>query len=144
MEIRPWIYQDNKQISLLEKECFDNFWSFEMVSNTFMQDNFIGFVAVENEKIIGFIATVWCVDECEIELIAVKKEYRRKGVASKLLNVAIDKFKELKIVKLFLEVRRSNEDAQGFYEKQGFTYVGVRKNYYANVEDALIMTKLIK
>ncbi len=143
MEIRPWIYQDNKEIFSLENECFENFWSFETISDTFMQDNFIGFVAIENNKIIGFLATVWCIDECEIELIAVKKEYRNKLVATSLLNTAIEKFKEMKIVKLFLEVRRSNEVAQSFYEKHGFTYVGVRKNYYKNQEDALIMTKLL-
>jgi ribosomal-protein-alanine N-acetyltransferase len=143
MEIRPWIYEDNKEISLLENECFSNFWSFQMISDTFTQDNFLGFVAVDNGKIIGFLATVWCIDECEIELIAVKNDYRRQGVASQLLNKAIEKLKELKIIKLFLEVRRSNEVAQSFYEKLGFTYVGVRKNYYGNVEDALIMTKLL-
>ena len=143
MEIRPWIFKDNKEIFSLENECFENFWSFKTISDTFLQDNFIGFVAVENGKIIGFIATVWCVDECEIELIAVKKEYRNRLIATSLLNTAIEKFKEMKIIKLFLEVRRSNEVAQSFYEKQGFTYVGVRKNYYNNQEDALIMTKLL-
>ena len=143
MEIRPWIFEDNKEIFSLENECFENFWSFKTISDTFLQDNFIGFVAVEDGKIIGFIATVWCVDECEIELIAVKKEYRNRLIATSLLNTAIEKFKEMKIIKLFLEVRRSNEVAQSFYEKQGFTYVGVRKNYYNNQEDALIMTKLL-
>ena len=143
MEIRPWIYQDNIEIFSLSNECFENFWSKETIADTFLQDNFIGFVAVEDNKIIGFISTVWCIDECEIELIAVKKEYRNKLVATNLLNVAIEKFKEMKIKKLFLEVRRSNEVAQSFYEKQGFTYVGVRKNYYKNQEDALIMTKLL-
>ncbi len=143
MEIRPWIYQDNIEIFSLSNECFENFWSKETIADTFLQDNFIGFVAVEDNKIIGFISTVWCIDECEIELIAVKKEYRNKLVATNLLNVAIEKFKEIKIKKLFLEVRRSNEVAQSFYEKQGFTYVGVRKNYYKNQEDALIMTKLL-
>ncbi len=143
MEIRPWIFKDNKEIFSLENECFENFWSFKTISDTFLQDNFIGFVAVEDGKIIGFIATVWCVDECEIELIAVKKEYRNRLIATSLLNTAIEKFKEMKIIKLFLEVRRSNEVAQSFYEKQGFTYVGVRKNYYNNQEDALIMTKLL-
>ena len=143
MEIRPWIYQDNIEIFSLSNECFENFWSKETIADTFLQDNFIGFVAIEDNKIIGFISTVWCIDECEIELIAVKKEYRNKLVATNLLNVAIEKFKEMKIKKLFLEVRRSNEVAQSFYEKQGFTYVGVRKNYYKNQEDALIMTKLL-
>lgn len=143
MEIRPWIYQDNIEIFSLSNECFENFWSKETIADTFLQDNFIGFVAVEDNKIIGFISTVWCIDECEIELIAVKKEYRNKLVATNLLNVAIEKFKEMKIKKLFLEVRRSNVVAQSFYEKQGFTYVGVRKNYYKNQEDALIMTKLL-
>ncbi len=143
MIIRPWLYEDNKEIFALKNECFENFWSYTTLSDTFMQDNFVGFVAIDNDKIIGFIALVWCVDECEIELIAVKNEYRRLGVASQLLQSATLKLNSLNVKNLFLEVRRSNESAINFYKNQGFNEVGVRKNYYENSEDALIMTKTL-
>ena len=143
MEIKKWEYTDNKLVTTLSKKCFDNFWSFEMVSDTFTQDNFIGFVAKENEKLLGFIAMVHCLDECEIELVAVDNECRRKGIATMLLNHSESVLKQMGIKKIMLEVRRSNEEAQGFYENHNFKYVGCRKNYYGGVEDALLMTKII-
>ncbi len=143
MEIKKWEYTDNKLVATLSKKCFDNFWSFEMVSDTFTQDNFIGFVAKENAKLLGFIAMVHCLDECEIELVAVDNECRRKGIATMLLNHSESVLKQMGIKKIMLEVRRSNEEAQGFYESHNFKYVGCRKNYYGGVEDALLMTKII-
>ena len=143
MEIKKWEYTDNKQVATLSKKCFENFWSFEMVSDTFTQSNFIGFCAKEGKKLIGFIAMVWCIDECEIELIAVDENYRRKGVAKSLVEYSENILKQMGIKKIMLEVRRSNETAQSFYENLNFKYVGCRKNYYGGVEDALLMTKLI-
>ncbi len=143
MEIKKWEYTDNALVANLSKKCFENFWSFEMVSDTFTQDNFIGFVAKEGNNLIGFIAMVWCIDECEIELIAVEENYRRKGVAKSLVEYSENILKQKGIKKIMLEVRRSNERAQSFYENLNFKYVGCRKNYYGGVEDALLMTKLI-
>ncbi len=143
MIIRRWKFEDNLQISILEKQCFSNFWSFEMIADTFTQDNFIGFVALENNEIIGFIATKYCLDECELELIAVREDFRKQKVATTLLNEVEKTLKTKNVKKIFLEVRRSNETAQAFYEKNRFVFVDCRKNYYANVEDALIMCKIL-
>jgi ribosomal-protein-alanine N-acetyltransferase len=40
---------------------------------------------------------------------------------------------------LTLEVRVSNTGAQALYRRFGFESAGVRKNYYENVEDAIVM-----
>jgi len=78
----------------------------------------------------------------EIELcnLAVHREYRRSGVAHKLLCVALDGFAENDSFSIFLEVRESNAPAVRFYYSNGFEMVGKRPSYYRNpVEDALIM-----
>ncbi len=48
-----------------------------------------------------------------------------------------------KVMKKTLEVRKSNEKALNLYKKQGFILEGIRKEYYENKEDALIMWKYI-
>ena len=144
MIIRKWLFADNLSVSKIEKESFSDAWTMEMISDTFMQDNFIGFVAEENDKVIGYIALTFCLDEAEINIIAVTREFRRKGVASALLDKAYEKLKEAGIDKIFLEVRKSNASAQKLYEKHNFKYIGVRPKYYKGVEDALLMRKDLK
>ena len=81
------------------------------------------------------------VDEAHIVAIAVRADYRRRGIGELLLadsiDVALDNHQE----NVTLEVRQSNVTAQALYEKYRFLKVGVRKRYYSdNHEDAIIMS----
>ena len=73
--------------------------------------------------------------------VDVLPEYRRQGIAAKLLQVFLDFAKANKLAFLTLEVRASNYDAIALYGSRGFRSVGRRKNYYEHPkEDAIIMT----
>ena len=100
-------------------------------------DNFIGFVAQEEDKIVGYITATYCLDESDIISVAVSKNFRSKGIATKLINALISALKEKGVTSLFLEVRESNINAIKLYEKVGFTKLSVRKNYYDGVENAI-------
>ena len=109
-----------------------------------MLANFI--VAKDDDKIIGFAMCWFVMDECHIGNIAVHPDYRKKGVATKLLNELLkDSKKEHGTNNYLLEVRISNEPAISLYKKLGFEELVVRKHYYKNpdgtYEDALIMNK---
>jgi ribosomal-protein-alanine N-acetyltransferase len=81
------------------------------------------------------------VDQAHIVAIAVREEYRRRGLGELLLSESIDMALSNGQESVTLEVRRSNESAQTLYEKYRFLKVGVRRRYYTdNHEDALIMT----
>ena len=88
MIIRKWLFADNLSVAKIERESFSDAWTMEMISDTFMQDNFIGFVAEENGKVIGYIALTFCLDEAEINIIAVTRNFRRKGVYVSLLFIS--------------------------------------------------------
>lgn len=91
-------------------------------------------VAEENNQIVGFI-DFWMVEnEMSIIEIAVKKDWRRKGIATQLF----ENIEEGRVI--HLEVRASNTPAKKFYEKLGFQVIGVRNKYYADGEDAIVMT----
>lgn len=144
MIICKWQQTDNLQVSQLEKECFSDCWSLEMIVSAYNNPNFLGYVAKAEDLVIGYIAVNRCLDEAEINLIAVSENHRRKNVATMLIDTMIKELKTLSVEKIFLEVRRSNKGAQALYEKLGFTYIGVRSKYYQGVEDALLMCKVIK
>ena len=78
-------------------------------------------------------------DECDICNVAVKADFRDRGVGKALVNDIIDFAKETKKSVVMLEVRRSNAPAVALYEKLGFVKVGERKNFYDFPrEDALL------
>ncbi len=144
MIIRKWTGSDNLPVSEIEKQSFSDPWTLQMIVDTFMQHNFLGLVAEVDGVIVGYIALTYCMDEAEINIIAVSDAFRRKGIATNLLEETYKALKKLKVKVVFLEVRRSNEQAQSLYEKQGFNYVAVRPNYYKGLEDALVMSKILK
>ena len=99
-------------------------------------------VCEANAQAIGFVAARQAADEAEILNIAVRRDSRRKGVASALLIGALEAFRRSAIARAFLELRESNLPARSLYERHGFIRTDRRKSYYANpTEDALCMLK---
>jgi ribosomal-protein-alanine N-acetyltransferase len=96
---------------------------------------------VPRQYIVGFSGIWVLAEEAHITNIAVRQEYRRRGIGELLMLATIDLAVELHAVVMTLEVRASNRIAQSLYNKFGFKQVGVRYGYYLdNREDAVIMT----
>jgi ribosomal-protein-alanine N-acetyltransferase len=109
-------------------------------------------VAEQDGEIIGYIM-------CRIELglsnfgfgglikkghvvsIAVIPEYRRKGIGEALINRAIEGMKLYNAKQCFLEVRMTNTPAINLYKKLGFQVTKNIRRYYADGEDAYVMSK---
>ncbi|MDO5139983.1 MAG: ribosomal protein S18-alanine N-acetyltransferase [Eubacteriales bacterium] len=90
-------------------------------------------------RVAGF-GLLRCFDDAEVVRIAVRGEYRREGIGSRLLEGLISEAKRRRVSGIFLEVRSSNLAAVSMYRRAGFTEEGIRKNYYSSpAEDALIM-----
>jgi ribosomal-protein-alanine N-acetyltransferase len=93
------------------------------------------------QEIAGYAGLWLLADEAHIVNIAVRPEYRRRGIGEMLLVALIELSLDISASIITLEVRISNRAAQGLYYKYGFTIRGVRKGYYSdNHEDAVIMT----
>jgi [ribosomal protein S18]-alanine N-acetyltransferase len=95
----------------------------------------------ENWRIAG-VMVIWLIlDEAHIGTIAIDAEYRRKGLARRLLGEGLLISRTKGAVAAYLEVRRGNIGAQELYRQFGFTIEGVRPRYYQdNHEDALLLT----
>ncbi len=97
--------------------------------------------SITGEKVLGFAGLWFMADEAHIANIAVRGEYRRRGVGELLLIAMIQLAIERKARFITLEVRASNRAAQALYRKYGLVEVGTRRGYYMdNKEDAVIMT----
>jgi ribosomal-protein-alanine acetyltransferase len=81
-----------------------------------------------------------CVDrEWELQYVIVAKRFRRRGLATLLLNELVEHARSGNANAIFLEVRESNQSARALYRKLGFQETGVRKSYYSTPpEDAIL------
>jgi len=98
-------------------------------------------VAESGGRIAGMIVAWLLVDEAHIATIATHPDFRRRGIAKRLLTHALRHMMEEGAQSSFLEVRESNAVAQEMYRKFGYEESGRRPRYYKdNDEDAVLMT----
>ena len=130
------------QVAELEKICFSDPWSEKSVASELKNPLALWLVAVDGDKVAGYIGSQTVVGETDMMNVAVHPDFRRQRIAEQLVLSLVEELKKLESHCLTLEVRASNEPAKQLYEKLGFLQVGCRKNYYRNPrEDALILRK---
>ncbi|MEE0856297.1 MAG: ribosomal protein S18-alanine N-acetyltransferase [Ruminococcus sp.] len=126
----------------IEEACFAHPWSRQSVESELANENSVFIVAVEGEKVIGYIGMSVVIDEGYIFNVAVNADFRRKGVGTALINELVTYGKKNNLCFITLEVRESNQAAISLYSDFGFIKVGERKNYYSDpAENAILMTK---
>lgn len=97
-------------------------------------------VARVGATVVGYGGLMLVVDDGHITTLAVDPRWHRHRIGTRLLHTLAHVAIERGARNLTLEVRMSNEAAQGLYRSFGFAPAGVRKGYYAESnEDALIM-----
>lgn len=73
--------------------------------------------------------------------IAVLPENQRNGIGEALMQEAMASMKKYKAKECYLEVRTSNKPAIALYNKLGFQTSRTIRGYYADGEDAHVMTR---
>ena len=130
------------QIAALEQICFSDPWSEASVRYECSNPISLWLVAVEDERVIGYVGSQTVPPEADVMNLAVAPEYRRQGIGRQLMQALTEVLHTQGIESLFLEVRASNDPAIALYSEFGFVQVGRRKKYYVNpTEDALILRK---
>lgn len=119
----------------------EHHWSKESFFNELENNLAHYYCAIGDEgQICGYTGCWHIFEEAHITTLSVHPDYRKNGVAQKLIFRLIDDCYKNKIKYITLEVRESNVPAISLYEKNGFKSIGTRKNYYQdNGENALIM-----
>ena len=138
--IKPMTPEDTEKVYQVETACFPDAWSLENFQNIFRYKGNHYLTAWDGDEIVGFIGLMDVCGEADITNVAVLPSYRKRGIGDRLVSSMIALAKEKEISKIMLEVRASNKAAIHLYEKYGFEFLCVRKNYYQKpIEDANIM-----
>ncbi len=136
--IRDYEVKDFKDIVEIDAEAFGNR---NPVYDAYVYITFGSdlIVADIGGKVVGYIALVDYGRDAKIMSFAVRRNFRGRGIGSKLLKTAIERCRRRGKERVLLEVRVSNTVAQRLYKKNGFKIIDVIPNYYNDGEDAYLM-----
>ena len=147
MIYRSWDYTDILAVAALERECFAvESWDYQMFASSFSQAGFFGELCEEDaedgqKQLIAYGCVQCAVDTADLLNIAVDPAFRGRGIGRAMLRRLIGGARRRGMKELFLEVRPSNAAARQLYESESFRALSVRKHYYPDGEDALVMVK---
>ena len=138
VSVRRLAYSDLPAVISIERRSFPTPWSLAMFVLELSKPSGICLAAHAGERLLGYVVCSRYDQVWHLMNIAVVPEYRRTGVAGRLLARLFEEAGGA--LPFTLEVRVSNRNAIGMYERFGFRSAGVRPRYYHdNGEDALIM-----
>ena len=130
------------QIAELEQICFSDPWPDESIRSELNNPLSYWLVALDGERVVGYIGSQAVLGEADIMNVAVDPDYRRLHIGETLLLQLQQALAQKDVYSLTLEVRASNDAAIHLYEKLGYQQVGCRKKYYHHPkEDAFILRK---
>ena len=139
VNIREWTENDAPNAALIERSCFQEAWTLEVVKQCFRYPHFIGYVLELDGEIVGYVCGSSMFEDSELMRIAILPAHRGKGLGKLLLERFIEGVAARGAERTFLEVRASNVAALTLYLKSGFQKNRLRKRYYPDGEDALEM-----
>jgi [ribosomal protein S18]-alanine N-acetyltransferase len=145
IELRRLTLADLGDIERIERTAYPTPWSRSMFAGELAKPSSISLGAVDADEefaLVGYLIISRYVDAWHVMNVAVDPPYRRRGVATlmleELFKLTVDDGRR----GYTLEVRVSNASAIALYEQLGFHATGVRRGYYTdNREDALVMWK---
>lgn len=141
IDITTMTFEDINSIEPSFSENFDKFWSIAILKNDFENENSKYIVAKIDNEVVGFAGIKIIIDEADIMNIAVRRDKRKLGIGSVLLEKLIEISTDFKCASITLEVNENNLPAIHLYEKFDFQKIGLRKKYYNNTDNAIIMRK---
>lgn len=128
-------------VMAIERQVYPRPWSPNLFLSEMSESrNRCYLVARMDREVVGYAGMICYGDEAHVTNIAVDPMHHRCKIASRLLHDVVRQAVEMGAQAVSLEVRVTNWGAQRLYGRFGFRPVGVRKNYYQEInEDALIM-----
>ncbi len=141
MMIRQIRADDISQIIAIEHESFHNPYPEDIITFLYERYRTTFLVAEHGGTILGYIAGITSWREGHIVSVAVLPAWRRKGIASQLVEELYKIFRKYGKKRVKLEVRLSNKAAIALYENLGFERQKIVKKYYEDGEDAAMMKK---
>lgn len=141
MNVRQAVPEDLDRIAHLEEAAFQDPWDRSSLARELADPRTLLLVAAPEASSTpdGYAIFRQIADEAELLRVGVAPGQRRHGLARALIQEGIARLRNGEIQVCFLEVRVDNFPAIALYESLGFGRAGLRKGYYRDGTDALIL-----
>ncbi len=143
--IRKMLPEDLEEVLSIESSDPLASWSKGMFLEEMQQPLGSCFVALRsdgsNQPVVGFICFRNIAEESELLKISVDRQYRQIGIGKKLMRFYLDSGRRQGVRVFHLEVNDSNQTAIRLYQSFSYHPSGVRKKFYQNKFDALLMVR---
>ncbi len=142
-KIRNIERSDLKRIVELEEELLKETVGEEMLASELHNKFAYFYVATFNDEVIGYLSC-WMVEGVvDIINVVIDKKYQHFGYGQALFQKMEEDAKKNNCFEIMLEVKENNNQAIKFYLRQGYEQISIRKKYYQDRTNALIMKKVI-
>lgn len=143
IELAIMSQSDVREVAELERRTFSHPWSADLFRRELRLSHSKIVVARggRGQAIVGYLCRWLTEDALEIQNVAVHVDWRRHSVARRLVEHVLVEAREAGVGRALLEVRRHNNLAVRLYRSMGFREAGLRRRYYADGEDALLMER---
>jgi ribosomal-protein-alanine N-acetyltransferase len=130
-----------RAVTMIENQIFPRPWSAALYYSELAQPaTRLYYVATVQGEVVGYCGAMLIAGEAHVTTVGVAPEWQRRRVGLRLFHRLVSDAVERGAESLTLEVRVTNHGAQELYRSFGFAPAGIRKNYYAEVnEDGLVM-----
>jgi ribosomal-protein-alanine N-acetyltransferase len=136
---------DLERLRPVARACFPDSWGDSALAGALHDRGARVWLALRDETpgaaAIGFVLARRIVELLEIDLLGVAPDFRRGGLAARLLARLLDVERGAGLAEARLELSTSNSPAAGLYASQGFVVVGRRPRYYPDGSDALLLSR---
>ena len=131
------------RLAALHASSFDRPWSPADLASLLHMPSTLGLSLSSRDGLAGFVLVRMALDEAEILTIAVHPDARRSGAGRQLMDALDAALREAGIERVFLEVSTQNVAARALYDRTGYSQVGLRRGYYSDGTDALVLEKTL-
>lgn len=134
--------RDLREIMPIENAVYPKPWTERVFSDEIdmmRRNQRLYLVGRVGRVLVGYCGLLFADDAAHVTNIAVHPEWRHRGIAIEFMLELSMRAVELGFASLTLEVRHTNVAAQELYRRFGFVPAGVRKKYYENTDDAIVM-----
>lgn len=139
LTITPMLRRHLDDVIRIEQIAHPTPWSRDLFEGELGRPDRAYLVARSGDQVLGYGGLIVIAGDGHVSTIAVDPDARGRGIGRRLLLELVDEALDRGVTDLTLEVRVSNEPALALYRRFGFAPAGVRRGYYGDGEDALVM-----
>ncbi len=144
-EISELVPEDLDNLLAIEQKAYSIPWTRGNLKDSLLGGH-LGLSCRQEGVVVGYAFMMKALDEMHLLNFTIDPDHQGKGWGRYLLAAVKSRAREMNCQRLLLEVRQSNVRAIRLYRADGFTQIGLRRQYYPcphGREDAIVMSRTL-